>query len=90
VKSRGIATDNVYMLFLLALLTLSYFAAVVWFVRTKRRATRSLAPCLPDDDQPPASAVGWPPEGTRLPAYVDEGFAALDAYLAGATPPEIS
>jgi hypothetical protein len=89
VKSRGIATDNVYMLVLLALLTMSYFAAVLWFVRTKRRAARALAPCLPEDDQPPASAVGWPPEGTRLTAYVDEGFAALDAYLAGATPPEI-
>ena len=77
------------MLVLSVLLTVSYFAAVVWFLRSKRRAARATAaPCLPDDDQPPASAVGWPPEGARLTAYVDEGFSALDAYLAGATPPE--
>lgn len=78
------------MLVLLALLTVSYFVAVLWFLRTKRRAVGTVAPCLPDEDQAPASAVGWPPEGTRLTAYVDEGFSALDAYLAGATPPESS
>jgi hypothetical protein len=87
-QSRHLSADKGYMLVLLTLLTLSYFAAVVWIMRSKRRVARTLAPILPDDDQPPASAVGWPPEGTRLPAYVDEGFAALDAYLAGATPPE--
>jgi hypothetical protein len=76
------------MLVLLTLLTLSYFVAVVWILRSKKRTVRRVAPVLPDEDQAPASAVGWPPEGTRLPAYVDEGFAALDAYLAGATPPE--
>jgi hypothetical protein len=27
------------------------------------------------------SAVGWPPGGARFTAYVDDGFAALDAYL---------
>jgi len=38
-------------------------------------------PALPAEDQPPAAAVGWPPGGSRLPAYLDDGFAALDAYL---------
>lgn len=74
---------------LLALLTTSYFAVVVWVLRSKRRYVAAAAPCLPDDDQPPVSAVGWPPEGARFAEYVDEGFAALDAYLSGATPPEI-
>jgi hypothetical protein len=79
------------MLVLLALLTMSYFAAVVWFVRTKRRAAAgTVALCLPDEDQAPASAIGWPPEGARLMSYVDEGFSALDAYLALSTPPESS
>jgi hypothetical protein len=87
-KSRHLSADKVYMLVILTLLTLSYFAAVVWILQSKKRQVRPVAPTLPDDDQPPAAAVGWPPEGTRLPAYVDEGFAALDAYLAGATPPE--
>jgi hypothetical protein len=90
VKSRDKPADRLSMLVLSALLTVSYFAAVVWFLRTKRRAARALAPCLPDDDQAPASAIGWPPEGARLTAYVDEGFSALDAYLALATPPESS
>jgi hypothetical protein len=78
------------MLVLLALLTMSYFAAVLWFLRTKRRAAGTVALCLPDEDQAPASAIGWPPEGARLTAYVDEGFSALDAYLALSTPPESS
>ena len=81
------------MLVLLVLLTASYFAVVLWVLRSKRRAAEAAvaaAPCLPEDDQAPASAIGWPPEGTKLMPYVDEGFAALDAYLAGATPPEIS
>lgn len=79
------------MLVLLVALTASYFGAVLWVLRSKRRRAVAVAtaPCLPDDDQAPASAVGWPPEGTKLAPYVDEGFAALDAYLAGATPPEI-
>lgn len=79
------------MLVLLVLMTVSYFAAVVWFLRSKRRTAGAVAaaPCLPEDDQPPTSAVGWPPEGAKFTPYVDEGFAALDAYLAGATPPEI-
>ena len=79
------------MLVLLALLTVSYFAAVVWIMRTKRRSVAgTVALCLPDDDQAHASAIGWPPEGARLTVYVDEGFSALDAYLALSTPPESS
>ena len=65
-----------------------YFVACLCIIKSKKRLVRRVEPVLPDEDQAPASAVGWPPEGTRLPAYVDEGFAALDAYLAGATPPE--
>jgi hypothetical protein len=75
------------MLILLALLTASYFAAVVWVRRgTRRRAAavagRQLPVALPADDQPPSSAVGWPPGGSQFTAYVDQGFQALDAYLA--------
>jgi hypothetical protein len=73
----------------LVLMTLSYFAVVLWVLQSKRRRALVVAPCLPDDDQRPASAVGWPPEGARFMQYVDEGFSALDAYLAGATPPEV-
>ena len=75
------------MLVLLTLLTAGYFATVVWIVRGKRRAraehgVATEAVALPADDQPPASAVGWPPAGRQFTSYVDEGFAALDAYLA--------
>jgi len=71
------------MLFLLALLGTGYLAVVIWV----RRAKRSLAPTLtavpelPAQDRPPSSAVGWPPSGSDFTSYVDEGFAALDAYL---------
>jgi hypothetical protein len=69
------------MVFFLALLTAAFFAGVVWVRRTARQHAMTVAPVLPEDDQPPASAVGWPPEGTRFTQYVDEGFAALDAFL---------
>ena len=74
------------MLVVLTLLTAGYFATVVWIVRGKRRARLDLAAVvtevdLPVDDQPPASAVGWPPGGRQFTTYVDEGFRALDAYL---------
>jgi hypothetical protein len=71
------------MLILLALLTAAYFAVVVWLRRTRRASAVSTEPAaeLPVDDQPPATAVGWPPAGTGFTSYVDEGFAALDAYL---------
>lgn len=77
------------MLALLTLLTVGYFALVVWIVRGKRRnrlaqavePDAAHAAALPVDDQPPASAVGWPPLGRQFTSYVDEGFRALDAYL---------
>jgi hypothetical protein len=76
------------MLVLLTLLTVGYFALVVRVVRGKRRnrvqlggETGEVLAALPDDDQPPSSAVGWPPLGRQFTSYVDEGFAALDAYL---------
>ena len=89
-KSRDQPADILNMVVLLSLLTLSYFAFVAWLLRAKRRAVGTVAPCLPDEDQAPASAIGWPPEGARLMSYVDEGFSALDAYLALSTPPESS
>jgi hypothetical protein len=74
------------MLFLVVLTT-GYFAGVIWLRRS--RGAVALPPAaegpglaLPDQDQPPPAAVGWPPLGARLPAYLDEGFAALDAFLA--------
>ncbi len=74
------------MLTLLTLLTVGYFVAVVRVRRRRAAGTVSadvaVAATLPDDDQPPVSAVGWPPEGGRFTSYIDEGFAALDAYLA--------
>jgi hypothetical protein len=89
VKSHRLPADTFSMLFVVFLLTVSYFVGVGWVLRSKRRQAVLLAPCLPDDDQPPAAAVGWPPEGVRLTEYVDEGFAALDAYRSGAIPPEV-
>jgi hypothetical protein len=74
------------MLILLTLLTASYFAVVVWVRRgTRQRAAAVVVAepvALPVDDQPPSSAVGWPPGGSQFTAYVDQGFQALDAYLA--------
>jgi hypothetical protein len=74
------------MLILLTLLTASYFAAVIWVRRGTRRRAAAIAivepVALPADDQPPSSAVGWPPGGSQFTAYVDQGFRALDAYLA--------
>jgi hypothetical protein len=70
------------MLILLTVLTAGYFAGVLWVLRTQRRQLPPMVPvALPDEDLPPASAVGWPPQGPRFTRYVDEGFAALDAYL---------
>ena len=70
---------------MLTLLTAAYFAVVVWTWRSRRIARAveeaALAADLPVDDQPPVTAVGWPPGGSGFTAYLDEGFAALDAYL---------
>ena len=74
------------MLLLLTILTLGYFAGVFWLRRSSKRSSVAPAgavscPALPEEDLPPAAAVGWPPQGGRLPAYLDGGFAALDVYL---------
>jgi hypothetical protein len=72
------------MVVLLAVLTAAYFAVVVWVRRAAGRTVTgpvAVAVELPEEDQPPASAVGWPPSGAGFSSYVDEGFAALDAYL---------
>jgi hypothetical protein len=73
------------MLIALAMLTTAYFAVVVRLWRSRRVAAATAAvaqaAALPADDQPPATAVGWPPGGSGFTSYVAEGFAALDAYL---------
>ncbi|HET9945786.1 MAG TPA: hypothetical protein VFR56_09035 [Actinomycetes bacterium] len=85
-KVRGRPADGIDVLFPLALLTAAYFAAVVWLRRSRRRATvgtgtdQPVAP-LPVEDQPPPTAVGWPPGGSGFASYVDDGFAAIDAWL---------
>jgi hypothetical protein len=74
------------MVLLLTFLTAAYVCVVVWVRRARRRAATppvqgpAMAQ-LPAEDRPPASAVGWPPGGSGFTTYVDEGFAALDAYL---------
>ena len=72
------------MVFLLGCLCAGYLGVVILVLRgprSRRLAADAPLPPLPADDLPPASAVGWPPEGAGFPTYVDEGFAALDAYL---------
>ena len=74
------------MLILLAQLTTGYFAVVAWWWHSRKTgsaggAASAPVAMLPAEDQPPASAIGWPPSGTGFASYVDEGFAALDAYL---------
>lgn len=73
------------MLYLVGFLCAAYVVvvAVRRVTRAVRRADSALVELLglPDEDQPPATAVGWPPDGARYTPYVDEGFAALDAYL---------
>jgi len=71
---------------LLSLLSVAYFVVVLWVRRTRRSgpATPTVltaVAALPEDDQPPVTAVGWPPGGSGFTTYVDEGFDALDAYL---------
>jgi hypothetical protein len=72
------------MVICLALLTAGYFAGVWWVRRETRRARLSRAAAasaaLPPEDQPPATAVGWPPKGGSFTPYVLRGIAALDAY----------
>jgi hypothetical protein len=85
-KVAGADADRNSMLFLIVLTT-GYFAGIVWLRRSRGAAALPSAAdgpalALPDLDQPPLAAVGWPPMGAGLPSYLDEGFAALDAFLA--------
>lgn len=74
------------MLILLGLLCLAgaFGLLAVRRLRLRRRlqAAAALRPCLPVEDLPPFTAVGWPPEGADLGPYVSQGFVAIDAYLA--------
>jgi len=86
VKVRGGPADDWDVLFPLALLTAAYFVAVVWVRRSRRRTevgagTQVPVADLPVDDRPPPTAVGWPPGGSGFASYVDDGFAAIDAWL---------
>jgi hypothetical protein len=86
VKVRRGPADGEDVLFPLALLTAAYFAAVVWVRRSSRRieagpGTEPPVADLPVEDQPPPTAVGWPPGGSSFASYVDDGFAAMDAWL---------
>ncbi len=85
-KEPGETVEKTDMLFLLLLLTAGYFVGVYRLRGAKRLTSTSPAaavsrPALPVDDLPPATAVGWPPAGERLSTYLDEGFAAIDAFL---------
>jgi hypothetical protein len=86
VKVGDNPADGQDVLFPLALLTAAYFASVVWLRRSRRRAevdasTPPGVTDLPVADQPPPTAVGWPPAGSRFAAYVEDGVAAIDAWL---------
>jgi hypothetical protein len=84
-KVRHPPADGYDVLFPLAVLTVAYFAAVIWLRRTRRGvAAAGAEPAvadLPVEDQPPPTAVGWPPGGSGFASYVDDGFAAIDAWL---------
>lgn len=76
------------MLSLLTLVTLAYIAVVVVVRRVRRAGAAAMAAeaapeltGLPPEDQPPESAVGWPPTGSRFESYVGDGIAELDAFL---------
>jgi hypothetical protein len=70
------------LLLLQTLLTAAYVVVVgrVWLV-TRQGGPRPVAPCLPAADLPPEAALGPPPNGEDFESYVDDGMAALDAYL---------
>jgi hypothetical protein len=72
------------MLIVLTLLTVGYGVALVWVLRLKprRRAAATGELTLPIADQPPATAVGWPPQGSQFSAYVEDGLSEVDAFLA--------
>ena len=81
-KQRGVLAEVESMLLVQTLLTVAYLVLVgrVWSV--SRHGRRPLPPAsLAAADLAPESAVGWPPLGEDFEPYVDEGIAALDAYL---------
>ena len=70
------------MLLVQTLFTLAYLALVARVWAVARRTEDAARPeSLPAADLAPESAVGWPPTGEEFESYVDEGIAALDAYL---------
>jgi hypothetical protein len=78
------------VLLLQAAITAAYLTVVgrAWSLSRRRRGDSVVAALgmLPVSDRPPASAVGWPPDGSLFQAYVEEGLGAMDAYLSeGAT-----
>ena len=85
VKVGHQSADGKDVLFLLALLTAAYFSAVIWLRGRRRDAAGAGAEKpvgdLPVEDRPPPTAVGWPPGGRSFASYVDDGFAAIDAWL---------
>jgi hypothetical protein len=70
------------LLLLQTLVTAAYVVVVgrVWLV-IRQGAQRRSATCLPAADLPPEAAMGPPPSGEDFESYVDDGMAALDAYL---------
>jgi hypothetical protein len=80
------------MLVALLLVTAASVSAVTWMLlRASRRRVPVRRPdleLLPAEDRAPITAVGWPPGGRRFSAYVDDGFRALDAYLAHGVAPD--
>jgi hypothetical protein len=82
-KAGAVPADGERMLLLAqTLLTVAYLVLVgrVWKLKRRRAAVAARA-TLPEADRPPEAAVGWPPVDDGFEPYVDEGFAALDAYL---------
>lgn len=68
---------------LASVLLFAAVAGTAWWARraVRRRVAGVACAGIPVDDRPPPSAVGWPPDGAAFTAYVDQGFAAIDAYL---------
>jgi hypothetical protein len=74
---------NTMVLLVQAAITVAYIAVVgrAWSVSRRRTRAHGALYALPTADQAPDSAVGWPPEGSDFDGYVEDGLAAVDAYL---------
>ena len=79
-KVGAIRAEVKSMLLVQTLFTIAYLVLVgrVWAMG---RSGGSAPLQLPAADRAPESAVGWPPLDEGFDPYVDEGIAALDAYL---------